>query len=108
MNKVLISISGQKNNESFPLCSLDRRSIPDPHFILNLAIFHERKRAIQYIPHSCVLKDLSTTQYWFKISSNYLVFILPPPPPPTFFLQAIILSLRLIQEGQLPVSSERM
>ena len=66
MDKVLISISGQKNNESYPLCSLDQRSIPDPHFILNLAILHEQKPYNTFF--TLVLKDLLTTQQWSNIS----------------------------------------
>ena len=53
MDKVFISISGQKNNESYPLCSLDKRSIPDPHFILNLAIFRDKKSHTVHSSHLC-------------------------------------------------------
>ena len=61
MDKVLISFSGQKSNGAYPLCSLDKWSIPDPHFILNLAIFRKRKKAIQYILHSCVKRFIDNT-----------------------------------------------
>ena len=73
MDKVLISISGQKNNESYPLCSLDR-SIPDTHFILNLAIICERKKAIQTFFTLRVKRFIDNTtvvQYIIKLFGIY-------------------------------------
>ena len=54
MDKVLISISGQKINVPYPLCFWIEDQFK-PHIILkNMAIILEQKKAIQYILHSCV------------------------------------------------------